>query len=407
MDISTLASLGMAVGAPLVYADQAYSIYRKQDATGFSHDVCAVLLVANITRCFFWLGEHFEFALLLQSILMIVSQLGLLYLCLRFRPITASSRSISSSGSRVIFQARTSVEEDDADGPLAASPPSARASHSNDRGRQNQDVSGNDGDEDEDDGLSYPDKKPLLSSLGLDGLGLPFLKRPASSYGMVSASNEDTISSETRDAQEEAGTGADRQQPPRRSVGGRKRRGGTRPLNFWQWEDYGSYLLFLGMLVALLAVLQVALGWIKAYVTTLGFIALGLESTLPLPQLVANQKRKSLAGFRTSVLVGWLGGDSFKLLYFLIRSSPLQFTVCALFQLSIDTLILVQSFVFRANTQRDEEELKRKEESRRAASGQLEVVDVEQPLAGGGQAQAQAGTIEPDEEEGDLGSVRV
>jgi len=31
-----------------------------RDSTGFSRDVCAVLLVANITRCFFWLGRHFE-----------------------------------------------------------------------------------------------------------------------------------------------------------------------------------------------------------------------------------------------------------------------------------------------------------------------------------------------------------
>jgi hypothetical protein len=31
-------------------------------------------LIANITRCFFWLGNRFEFALLLQSILMILAQ---------------------------------------------------------------------------------------------------------------------------------------------------------------------------------------------------------------------------------------------------------------------------------------------------------------------------------------------
>ncbi|OBZ66413.1 PQ-loop repeat-containing protein 1 [Grifola frondosa] len=43
----------MAVGPPLVYADQAFSIVRKRDATGFSRDVCAILLLANITRCFF------------------------------------------------------------------------------------------------------------------------------------------------------------------------------------------------------------------------------------------------------------------------------------------------------------------------------------------------------------------
>jgi hypothetical protein len=31
-----------------------------RDSTGFSRDVCAVLLIANITRCFFWLGNRFE-----------------------------------------------------------------------------------------------------------------------------------------------------------------------------------------------------------------------------------------------------------------------------------------------------------------------------------------------------------
>ncbi|EPQ56418.1 hypothetical protein GLOTRDRAFT_40138 [Gloeophyllum trabeum ATCC 11539] len=76
----------MAVGPPLVYADQAISIVRKKDSTGFSRDVCAILLIANITRCFFWLGKHFEFPLLLQSILMILAQLALLYICIHYRP---------------------------------------------------------------------------------------------------------------------------------------------------------------------------------------------------------------------------------------------------------------------------------------------------------------------------------
>ncbi|KAI0265515.1 hypothetical protein BGY98DRAFT_1034957 [Russula aff. rugulosa BPL654] len=84
--LSTLASVGMAVGPPLVYADQTASIVKKKDSTGFSRDVCAVLLLANITRCFFWLGERFEFALLLQSLLMILCQLALLYVCVLYRP---------------------------------------------------------------------------------------------------------------------------------------------------------------------------------------------------------------------------------------------------------------------------------------------------------------------------------
>jgi hypothetical protein len=77
-------------------------------------------LIANITRCFFWLGNRFEFALLLQSILMILAQvsvmidphptlaiyhlydqLALLYICIRYWPrisvesITHISRPLS------------------------------------------------------------------------------------------------------------------------------------------------------------------------------------------------------------------------------------------------------------------------------------------------------------------------
>ena len=33
-------------------------------------------LIANITRLFFWLGDRFEFALLVQSMLMIIAQVG-------------------------------------------------------------------------------------------------------------------------------------------------------------------------------------------------------------------------------------------------------------------------------------------------------------------------------------------
>jgi hypothetical protein len=48
--LATLASVGMAVGPPLVYADQAFSIIRKKDATGFSRDVCAILSIFHFVN---------------------------------------------------------------------------------------------------------------------------------------------------------------------------------------------------------------------------------------------------------------------------------------------------------------------------------------------------------------------
>lgn len=119
------------------------------------------------------------------------------------------------------------------------------------------------------------------------------------------------------------------------------------------------------------AILFLIFGRSETFIGILGFVALGLESTLPIPQLVrysqpcfinvgasltscfSNYRQRSLYGFRMSTLVGWVGGDSFKCvsytfhhfctqtyeirtLYFFLQHSPLQFKVCAIFQLSID-----------------------------------------------------------------------
>lgn len=141
-----------------------------------------------------------------------------------------------------------------------------------------------------------------------------------------------------------------------------------RPLNFWQWSDYNSYLVFLLLFSLLLLLLYVIFSSSSTFIALLGYIALGLESTLPIPQLIANYRRKSLAGFRTSVLVGWLGGDSFKLLYFLLKGSPVQFTSCAVFQLSVDLAILAQSRLYKAQTEADEEAMRSKQPNTRVAA---------------------------------------
>jgi hypothetical protein len=74
-------------------------------------DVCGVLLIANIIRIFFWLGNRFETrmlisplslqipladdpALLVQSILLIVSQLLLLSICLHYRSPPSSPSAV-------------------------------------------------------------------------------------------------------------------------------------------------------------------------------------------------------------------------------------------------------------------------------------------------------------------------
>lgn len=262
---------------------------------------------------------------------MIAAQLGLLYLCIRFRPVGRWSKSISSDGARVVFDA-----------------PEEEEGRREGEERDLMDLSTEEREEErEEEEGGYADKQPLLVTLGA------MFRGSGSTYGRVSGNDPSSYNSGSL-PQPTTST------PPTASrlssVLSHLKPPNSRPLNFWQWSDYNSYLIFLSLYILLLLILYLILSSSSTFISLLGYLALGLESTLPIPQLIANYRRKSLAGFRASVLVGWLGGDSFKLLYFLLRGSPVQFTSCAVFQLSIDLAILGQSRLYRENTVREEEE---------------------------------------------------
>jgi solute carrier family 66, member 2 len=83
-------------------------------------------------------------------------------------------------------------------------------------------------------------------------------------------------------------------------------------------------------------------------VTTLGFVALGIEATLPIPQFVSHIRHKSVAGFRPSVLIAWLLGDTFKCSYFFFGDANItwQFKACAIIQICFDVGIGIQFLVY-------------------------------------------------------------
>lgn len=225
--IGDAAAVGMAIGPPLIYVDQARKIVKSKDSSGFSSDICAVVIIANIIRCFFFVGHPFERSLIIQSILLIISQLFLLALCVHYKPAAPSN------------------------------------------------------------GTSQD-------------LGMAFA--------------------------------------------GNLRR---RPFNFWRWEKLGSYLEFLaGMIVVLIGVFFLFKSN-DTFVELLGIVALGLESTLPVPQLLSNFERKSTAGFSDLVLAGWLGGDLFKTGFYLARHSPMQFTTCGAITVFLDLCVLSQRIIYR------------------------------------------------------------
>ncbi|GAA5826104.1 hypothetical protein JCM10212_002412, partial [Sporobolomyces blumeae] len=174
--LTVVGGICMALFPPLAYSDQYVSICRKRNSAGFSTDICGLLIVANVTRCIYWLGARFQVYLLVQSILMILAQFGILYVCLLYRD----------------------------------------PSHVRTKSR--------------------------------------------------------------------------------------------RPGQLWQWNSFPAYLEFTALLILLHCAMFLLLHRVNVYIQLLGFVALGLEATLPIPQLLVNYENKSTAGFRHTVLAGWFLG---------------------------------------------------------------------------------------------------
>ncbi|ORZ09879.1 hypothetical protein BCR42DRAFT_116747 [Absidia repens] len=76
---SLLLSLGLVFGPVIGYIDQYRLIHQAGTSAGFNPKTCAILLFAK-------LGKRFDTTLLVQSIVMILSQLILLEIVIRYRP---------------------------------------------------------------------------------------------------------------------------------------------------------------------------------------------------------------------------------------------------------------------------------------------------------------------------------
>ena len=67
------------------YFFQALKFKQTKSTRGFAKLLCFLLLIANILRCFFWLGKKFNIALLFQSIVVIISQIYLIHIYFKYQ----------------------------------------------------------------------------------------------------------------------------------------------------------------------------------------------------------------------------------------------------------------------------------------------------------------------------------
>ena len=121
-----------------------------------------------------------------------------------------------------------------------------------------------------------------------------------------------------------------------------------RPYDFWQWRLARPYWQFLAYYTAFLFALQILFAGSDIYTGFQGYVALGIEALLPIPQILSNHRSRSCKGFRLSVLANWLLGDTLKMSFFFMTDTdiPLAFKLCGVFQATCDAYLGVQYWMY-------------------------------------------------------------
>ena len=95
--LTQLMEFGMDVAmisAPLLtYFFQINKFLQTHSSKGFSKFICLLLFLGNIFRIFFWFGTHFKKTLLYQSIGIVIFQVILIHLCVKYQDNSLISRS--------------------------------------------------------------------------------------------------------------------------------------------------------------------------------------------------------------------------------------------------------------------------------------------------------------------------
>lgn len=323
-----LFNAGLVIGPQIGYVLQYFDIYTTGNVSGYSPIVSLILLTSNTVRVFYYPGAHFAVALLLQAIVAAVVHCVLLHRVL----CVGQQQKREAMENRVLDYLSAGVQTT---ATTTAIPRSANDNNS--RGG----------------GGGKPDPTTGL----VDGPG-------ATSYNVdLGASASGPISSAADGQQQQDinfevfGSGETAQAISRNRVWQGFMRGTyaindaiearfelLEPQQFVMYYAAAAVFGFIGCLV-LYAVTSSAAG----LVATVGYIALSIEATFLIPQILRNARRRSTEGLTVFLIFAWALGDVAKLAYFFAAGQPLPFVLCGFVQLALDFVVLFQFFMYRGN----------------------------------------------------------
>eukprot|EP00828_Plagiopyla_frontata_P012797 TRINITY_DN1738_c0_g1_i1.p1 TRINITY_DN1738_c0_g1~~TRINITY_DN1738_c0_g1_i1.p1 ORF type:complete len:207 (+),score=15.58 TRINITY_DN1738_c0_g1_i1:103-723(+) len=119
--------------------------------------------------------------------------------------------------------------------------------------------------------------------------------------------------------------------------------------NFWRWGNYINYVNFIIIFTIFAITMTTASIYHPFLVEIIGLLSLCIEACLPMPQFYKNVQTKNTSGLSYAMIGCWFFGDLSKLIYYIFKNQPFQFIMCGLFQLFIDSCIVIQIRTYGKN----------------------------------------------------------
>lgn len=293
-DLQKCANVFMTFTPVFSYGSTCYAIYRRRNSQGFSIDICGTMFLASILRIYYYICSPFEITLLRQSIMMILIQIVLLKVSIRYRhhnydpefltPMPHFTHELQSRMPRRMSSAHAILHEGYWTGDWKWSVVGITA----DYGR-------------------------LVMSYVMAGF-ISILRFFDVYY--------------------------------------------LRPGQFWQWKVEGMYWKFLILFAGVFGVLTMLFYQVEVYGDIIGTLGLFIESLLPLPQILLLNRLQSIENFKVILLLSWLGGDCLKMGYLFFGTNDISmiFIFAGLFQMSLDIYIAIQYLQLRFGKQAQQQQ---------------------------------------------------
>jgi hypothetical protein len=123
--------------------------------------------------------------------------------------------------------------------------------------------------------------------------------------------------------------------------------------NFWDWPHLVDYVYIIVLFSLTLGFISNIIGFDNLIlVESFGIGSAGFEAIVGIPQIIQNFKNKHTENLSVMMIMTWMTGDVFKTVYFIKTRSPLQMICCGLFQITTDTILILQIICFYKNTRK-------------------------------------------------------